>query len=251
MENIAPSDPQTKIFAHDDSDTELPTQNATTDKNPTQNDEISTETRIQQQISDSETTCADYTQETQLLPGTQQISRFPHKTCLKPALRSSHTETPSNLPPTAKFASGLLQQRISEAVSNILTRIEQQISDSETTCAGYTIERHYYPEPNQISRFPHKTCLKPAFYSSHTETPLNSPPTAKFASGPLQRISEAVSNILTPKTAKFAQIPASTNSNPNLRLRPIFPRRLKVYLRKIPHPGIRTLNHRICHKIFC
>jgi type IV secretory pathway ATPase VirB11/archaellum biosynthesis ATPase len=71
LENIAPNDPQTAIFTHDESDTDFPTQNETTDENPTQNDEISTETRTEQQISDSETTCANYTQETQLLPGTQ------------------------------------------------------------------------------------------------------------------------------------------------------------------------------------
>jgi hypothetical protein len=43
IENIAPNDPQIEIFTHDESDTEFPTQNATT-KNPKQNNEISTET---------------------------------------------------------------------------------------------------------------------------------------------------------------------------------------------------------------
>jgi hypothetical protein len=133
-ENPAQNDPQTAIFTYDESDTDLPTQNDTTDKNPTQNDEISTETCTEQQISDSETTCADYTQQTQLLPGTQ----------------ANLAISPPNSPETG---------------------------------------------------------------SSHTETPSNSPPTAKFASGPLQRFSEAVSNILTPKTAKLPQIPASTDLN--------------------------------------
>jgi hypothetical protein len=135
LENIAPNDPQTAIFTHDESDTDFPTQNDTTDDNRTQSDEISTETRTEQHISDSETTCADYAQETQLLPGAQ------------PNLVIS----PQN---------------------------------------------------------------SPEIDSSHTETPSNSPPTAKFTSGPLQRFSEAVSNILTPKTAKLPQIPASTDSNP-------------------------------------
>jgi hypothetical protein len=159
-------------FSHDESDTDFPTQNDTTDENPTQNDEISTETRTEQQISDIETTCADYIQETQLLSGTQ------------PNLAIS----PQNSPKTG---------------------------------------------------------------SSHTETPSNSSPTAKFASGPLQRFSEAVSNILTPKTEKnYLRFRPRRTRTPNLRLRPIFPRRPKFHQRKIPHPGIRTHNHRICHKNF-
>jgi hypothetical protein len=48
------------------------------------------------------------------------------------------------------------------------------------------------------------------------------PTTAKVASGPLQRISEAVSNILTPKTAKIPQIPALTESPPTYDFNPFF-----------------------------
>jgi hypothetical protein len=174
-ENPAQNDPQTTIFTYDESDTDLPTQNDTTDENPTQNDEISTETRTEQQSSDSETTCADYTQQTQLLPGTQ----------------ANLAISPPNSPKTG---------------------------------------------------------------SSHTETPSNSPPTAKFASGPLQRFSEAVSNILTPKTAKLPLIPASTDSKPQPTTSTHFSATTKILPKKNlpsrnsnPHPPNQQQNLLLSH----
>jgi hypothetical protein len=62
---------------------------------------------------DSETTCADYTQETQLLPRTQpNLAILPPNS---PETGSSHTETPQT-----RLPSGPLQH-ISKAVSHILT----------------------------------------------------------------------------------------------------------------------------------
>jgi len=151
LENISPNDPQTEIFTHDESDNE----------NPTQNDEISTETRTERPISDIETTCDDYTQEIQQLPGTQ------------PNLAIS----PPNSPETD---------------------------------------------------------------SSHTESPQNSPPTAKFAPGPLQRISEAVSSILTPKSAKLPQNPVPTDSNPQPTISTQFSTKTKIVPTK--NPSTRTSN---------
>ncbi|KAI2510781.1 hypothetical protein MHU86_3567 [Fragilaria crotonensis] len=129
------NEPETTVFAHDDPDSENPTQSDTTSENPTQNDANSTETHSQQLISDAETTYTDYTQETQQLPGTQQ----------------NLTISPPNLPETS---------------------------------------------------------------SSQAKTPSNSPPTAKPTSGPLQRISDAFSGILTPKNVKLPHDPATTDSNP-------------------------------------
>jgi hypothetical protein len=161
------------MFTHDESDTDFPTQNDTTDEDPTQNDEISTETRTEQHTSDSETTCADHTQETQLQPGTQ------------PNLAIS----PQNSPETG---------------------------------------------------------------SSHTETLPNSPPTAKFASGPLQRFSEAVSNILTPKTATLPQIPALTDSNPQPTISTHFFATTKILPKKnLPSRNSNTQPPNLPQNLFC
>jgi hypothetical protein len=87
--------------------------------------------------------------------------------------------------------------------------------------------------------------------SLHTEAPSNSPPTENFASEPLQGNSEAFSSILTTKRQNYLRFRPRQTRTPNLRLRPIFPRRPKFYLRKILHSGIRTLNqHGIYHKSF-
>ncbi|KAI2508283.1 hypothetical protein MHU86_6088 [Fragilaria crotonensis] len=54
----------------------------------------------------------------------------------------------------------------------------------------------------------------PETSSSHTETPSNSPPTAKSTTGPLKRFSDAFSGILTPKNVKLPHNPDATDSNP-------------------------------------
>ncbi|KAI2492060.1 hypothetical protein MHU86_22519 [Fragilaria crotonensis] len=115
---FAPNEPQTAIFTHDEHGDEIPAQNDTTSENPTQNDTNSPEIHSQQLISDAETTYDEHAQETQQLPGTQpNLAFLPPNS---PETSSSHTETPSNSPPTAKSTTGPLK-RFSDAFSGILT----------------------------------------------------------------------------------------------------------------------------------
>ncbi|KAI2496940.1 hypothetical protein MHU86_17581 [Fragilaria crotonensis] len=115
---FAPNEPQTAIFTHDEHGDEIPAQNDTTGENPTQNTTDSPEIHSQQLISDAETTYDEHAHETQQLPGTQpNLAFLPPNS---PETRSSHTETPSNLPPTAKSTTGPLK-RFSDAFSGILT----------------------------------------------------------------------------------------------------------------------------------
>jgi hypothetical protein len=114
------------------------------------------------------------------------------------------------------------------------TRTERHKPDSETTYDDYTQETQLLPgtHPNLAISPPNS----PEKGSSHTETPSNSPPAAKFASGPLQRISEALSNFVTPKMAKLPQIPASTDSNPKPRTSTHFPATTRILPTKNPPP---------------
>ncbi|KAI2488886.1 hypothetical protein MHU86_25940 [Fragilaria crotonensis] len=115
---FAPNEPQTAIFTHDEHGDEIPAQNDTTGENPTQNTTDSPEIHSQQLISHAETTYDEHAQTTQQLPGTQpNLAFLPPNS---PETRSSHTETPSNSPPTAKSTTGPLK-RFSDAFSGILT----------------------------------------------------------------------------------------------------------------------------------
>ncbi|KAI2495608.1 hypothetical protein MHU86_18882 [Fragilaria crotonensis] len=78
------------------------------------------------------------------------------------------------------------------------THSQQLISDAETTYTDYTQETQQLPGTQQNLTISPPNL--PETSSSQAKTPSNSPPTAKPTSGPLQRISDAFSGILTPKT---------------------------------------------------
>ena len=199
-ENFAPNDPQTAIFTHDEYGDEIPAQNDITSENRTQNDTNSTGTLTQLQISDAETTYDDCTQETQQWPRTQ-----PNLAIVPPNLpktSTSHAETLSNWPPTAKFASGHLK-RISPAVSSIPTPKKNKI----TSQSGY----HHWLEPSS-SNFDNLFDDDQKYTYQNVHTPEFEPQPTKNLSRP--RYQDNENNQHLPNPAKITNLENNTQNQP-------------------------------------
>ena len=180
----------------------------------------------------------------------------PHFACLavstrRSSLKTTPTRTPDPL--LENLAENDPQDAIPARIhtqndeNDTETLTQQQISDTETTYDEYAQETQELPGTQQNLAFSPPN--SPETGSSHTETTTNSPPTAKSASGPLQRISEAVSNILTPKHAKSQHETTTTDSIPPPPISPTFSTATKILPTKNsptrnsnPEPPNPTLN---------
>ncbi|KAI2490220.1 hypothetical protein MHU86_24349 [Fragilaria crotonensis] len=125
---------------------------------------------------------------------------------------------------------------------------QQLISDAETTYDEHAQETQQLPgtQPNLAFLPPNS----PETSSSHTETPSNSPPTAKSTTGPLKRFSDAFSGILTPKNVKLPHNPDATDSNPQPPISTTFSTTPKIIPTKKFPPQNSNPNHQIRRKIF-